>query len=84
MNFLNALMNLLLEMAPWILLGFFAAGLLHVFVPKTLFRRFLSGGGVRSVFWGAMLGIPLPLCSCGVIPTAMGLRKDGASRGASV
>ncbi|MBR0191762.1 MAG: permease [Thermoguttaceae bacterium] len=84
MNFLDALVDLLLEMAPWILLGFFAAGLLHVFVPKTLFRRFLSGGGVRSVFWGAMLGIPLPLCSCGVIPTAMGLRKDGASRGASV
>ena len=82
--FLHALLALLLEMAPWLLFGFLAAGVLHVFVPGKIYRRFLSGRNFRSVFWAAMLGVPLPLCSCGVIPTGMGLRKDGASRGASV
>ena len=84
MAFFQALGELLSEMAPWLLLGFFVAGVLHVFVPRVLFRRFLSGRNFRSVFWASMLGVPLPLCSCGVIPTAMGLRKDGASRGAAV
>ncbi len=84
MNFVFALCDLLMEMAPWLLFGFFAAGVLHVFVPRILFQKFLSGNNARSVFFGALLGVPLPLCSCGVIPTAMGLRKDGASRGASV
>ncbi len=83
-TFLHALLALLLEMAPWLLLGFGAAGVLHVFVPGKIYRRFLSGRNFRSVFWAAMLGVPLPLCSCGVIPMGMGLRKDGASRGASV
>lgn len=82
--FLHALLALLLEMAPWLLFGFLAAGVLHVFVPGKIYRRFLAGRNFRSVFWAAMLGVPLPLCSCGVIPTGMGLRKDGASRGASV
>lgn len=84
MNFVFALCDLLMEMAPWLLFGFFVAGVLHVFVPRILFRKFLSGNNARSVFYGALLGVPLPLCSCGVIPTAMGLRKDGASRGACV
>jgi len=84
MNFVFALGDLLIEMAPWLLFGFFVAGVLHVFVPRSIFRKFLAGNSVRSVFFGALLGVPLPLCSCGVIPTAMGLRKDGASRGASV
>lgn len=76
--------SLLLEMAPYLLLGFLVAGLLHAFVPPSFFSRHLSGPGFRPVVNSALMGVPLPLCSCGVIPTAMGLRKSGASRGATV
>lgn len=72
------------EMSPFLLLGFLIAGILHVFMPKAMYNRYLSGKGFRSVFYATMLGIPLPLCSCGVIPTAMSLRKEGASKGATV
>lgn len=76
--------SLLLEMAPYLLLGFLVAGLLHAFVPPSFISRHLSGPGFRPVVNSALMGVPLPLCSCGVIPTAMGLRKSGASRGATV
>lgn len=71
------------EMSPYLLLGFGFAGLLHAFVPPALYRRYLGGNDFRSVVWAALLGVPLPLCSCGVIPTAMSLRKEGASKGAT-
>ena len=71
------------EMSPYLLLGFGFAGLLHTFVPATLYRRYLGGNDFRSVLWAALVGVPLPLCSCGVIPTAMSLRKEGASKGAT-
>ncbi len=70
-------------MAPYLLLGFLLAGLMHAFIPGVVYNRFLGGKGFRSVFYGALLGVPLPLCSCGVIPTAMSLRKEGASKGAT-
>ena len=69
-------------MAPYLLLGFFIAGVLHVFVPQNFYRRYLSADNKLAVFWAALLGVPLPLCSCGVIPTAIGLRKEKASKGA--
>lgn len=72
------------EMSGYLLLGFLLAGVLHEFVPSTLYRRYLSGNNFRSVLLSALFGIPLPLCSCGVIPTAMGLRRGGASKGATV
>ena len=75
--------NLINEMSPYLLLGFGFAGLLHAFVPSQLYHRYLSKGDFRSVLWAAMIGVPLPLCSCGVIPTAMSLRKEGASKGAT-
>lgn len=81
---MNEVISLINEMSPYLLLGFFFAGLLHVFVPNAVYNRYLAGRSARSVFFGALLGVPLPLCSCGVIPTAMSLRKDGASKGASV
>lgn len=74
---------LLNEMSPYLLLGFGFAGLLHAFVPATVYHRYLGGNDFRSVLWAALLGVPLPLCSCGVIPTAMSLRKEGASKGAT-
>lgn len=76
--------TLINEMSPYLLLGFLLAGLMHEFVPQTLYSRYLSGRNMRSVFLSALFGVPLPLCSCGVIPTAMGLHRQGASRGATV
>ena len=75
---------LVCEMAPYLLLGFLLAGLMHEFVPKSLSRRYLSGRSMKSVLWAALFGVPLPLCSCGVIPTAMGLRREGAGKGATI
>lgn len=72
------------EMSPFLLLGFLLAGLMHVFVPGQVYNRYLSGGSFRAVMYAALFGIPLPLCSCGVLPTAMSLRREGASKGATV
>lgn len=78
------ILNLVNEMSPYLLLGFLLAGLMHVFVPGSLYSRYLACGSFKSVLYAALFGIPLPLCSCGVIPTAMSLRKEGASKGATV
>jgi len=76
------MLSVLLELAPFLLLGMVVAGVLHVALPDRFVHRQLRGrfGVVKAV----LLGVPLPLCSCGVIPTALGLRRDGASRGATV
>ena len=81
---MKEIFDLINGMAPYLLLGFFLAGVMHAFVPQTLYRRYLGGHSFRAVLNAALLGIPLPLCSCGVIPTAMSLRKEGASKGATV
>jgi Predicted permeases len=80
---MHEIWNLINEMSPYLLLGFGFAGLLHAFVPAQVYHRYLSKNDFRSVLWAAMIGVPLPLCSCGVIPTAMSLRKEGASKGAT-
>lgn len=71
------------EMAPYLLFGFFIAGMMHAFIPSTVYSRYLSKGNFKSVVLATLFGIPLPLCSCGVIPTAMSLRREGASKGAT-
>ena len=81
-QFLNALLAVINAMSPYLLLGFLIAGILHVFVPKTFYAKYLSRDNKLSVLWAALLGVPLPLCSCGVIPTAVGLKNEGASNGA--
>ena len=81
---MKEIFDLINGMAPYLLLGFFLAGVMHAFVPQTLYRRYLGGHSFRAVLNAALLGIPLPLCSCGVIPTAMSFRKEGASKGATV
>ncbi|HEY3295121.1 MAG TPA: SO_0444 family Cu/Zn efflux transporter [bacterium] len=83
-RFLSEMLTLLGEMAPYLTLGFIFAGLLHVFVPKNAVARHLGGETAGSAVRGALMGIPLPLCSCGTVPTAMGLRKRGASRASVV
>ena len=83
MEFLYSLINMLAEMAPYLLLGFGIAGILYAFVPGGFYRKHLSKPGAWSVIKAALIGVPLPLCSCGVLPTAVSLRRNGASKGAS-
>ena len=71
------------EAAPFVLFGFFAAGLLKVLIPERIIVKHLGSNGFYSVFKSSLFGVPLPLCSCGVIPVAVGLRKQGASKGAT-
>jgi uncharacterized membrane protein YraQ (UPF0718 family)/copper chaperone CopZ len=78
----NAVWNILSELSPWLLLGATVAGLMHLLVPAARLQRLLRGLG--SLLASVLVGIPLPLCSCSVIPVGIGLRKEGASRGASV
>ncbi len=81
-NYWNALVVMMAEMAPYLMLGFFIAGLLRTFVPRTLYSKHLAPRNMKSVVKAAALGVPLPLCSCGVIPTSVSLRKEGACHGA--
>ncbi len=81
---MTASFHILAESAPYILFGLLVAGLLKAFIPEDFVARHLGKRNMGSVFKAALLGIPLPLCSCGVVPAAMGLRKSGASRGAAV
>lgn len=75
--------NMLCGMAPYLLAGFLVAGLLSVFVSARQVERHLGGRGVKPVMKAALLGVPLPLCSCAVIPVAVSLRRHGASKGAT-
>ncbi|MBR4533662.1 MAG: SO_0444 family Cu/Zn efflux transporter [Bacteroidaceae bacterium] len=81
-HYWDALVMMTAEMAPYLLLGFLIAGLLRVFVPRSLYAKHLAPNNMKSVVKAAAIGVPLPLCSCGVIPTTVGLRKEGASHGA--
>lgn len=72
------------EMSPYLLLGFLLAGLMRAFIPTHLYHRYLGQPNFRSVTNAMLLSLPIPLCSCGVIPTAMSLYRQGASKGASV
>ena len=75
--------QVLREMAPYLLFGFAVAGVLSVFISAETVERHLGGGGLWPVIKATVFGIPLPLCSCGVIPVAASLRRHGATRGAT-
>jgi hypothetical protein len=79
---LDAMWQVWLQLSPWLLLGAAAAGLLHVLLPRDFARKQFRGA--NGVAKAVALGVPLPLCSCGVIPAGLGLKKDGASDGAAV
>ncbi|MDX1997105.1 MAG: SO_0444 family Cu/Zn efflux transporter [Thermoanaerobaculia bacterium] len=70
--------------APWVLFGLALAGLLHVLLPQGLISRWLGRPGLSGVARGAWLGLPLPLCSCSVVPVTLELRRKGATRPASL
>lgn len=76
-----ALLDLALAVAPWLLLGLVLAGLVRALLPISLTRRILSGSGMGAMVGAALVGAPLPLCSCGAIPAALELRRQGAGRG---
>jgi uncharacterized membrane protein YraQ (UPF0718 family) len=89
MDTANPLVNLLREtwwlaseMAPYLILGFSIAGLLRVFFTEEWVRRHLGRKGFKQILKAVVIGIPLPLCSCGVIPVAAGIRRQGGQRGA--
>lgn len=82
-SFANAFVAILNGMSPYILLGFLVAGILHAFVRPSAMSRHLGGRGIKPVVKAALFGIPLPLCSCGVLPAAVSLYRRGASKGAT-
>jgi len=83
-EFLSNLLELSLEAAPWLVLGLVIGGLIKALVPTSFLQKHLSGNGFVSIVKAALFGAPLPLCSCGVIPAALGLRRAGASKPATV
>ena len=82
-DWLRELWFILVESGPWLLGGFLLAGVVHALLPRDTIARWLGGRGTGAVFRAALVGVPLPLCSCSVIPVAAGLRRGGASKGAS-
>ena len=75
--------HLLMEASVYVLFGMIAAGLLRVFLNPNSVAKHLGRGRFSSVFKAAFLGIPVPLCSCGVLPAAVSLKKQGANSGAT-
>lgn len=69
--------------SPVLLLGLAVAGLIHGFITVDKIKKVLGGNSFGAILKAAILGIPLPLCSCGVIPAAVTIRKNGASNGAT-
>ncbi|WP_201327927.1 SO_0444 family Cu/Zn efflux transporter [Thermotomaculum hydrothermale] len=83
-NFAREFIYLTLEMGIYLLIGFLVAGIIHAFLPDGFVSKHVGKKGFWSSFKSAMFGVPLPLCSCGVVPTALSLKKSKASNGAVV
>lgn len=83
MILLSNFWDLVLESAPWLLAGYLLAGIIKQVIPASWVEKQLAKPGLVSIVKGAFIGAPLPLCSCGVIPTALAIRKAGASKGAT-
>lgn len=81
MNVLHEILEVALAAAPWLLLGLFVSGLIRAFVDEAILQRWVGGEGPASIGRAAVIGAPLPLCSCGAIPTALTLHRAGAGRG---
>ena len=73
-----------LDTAVWLMVGLISAGLVKAYIPADAMQRWLGGKGFMAVSRAALFGAPLPLCSCGVLPAALGLRRAGASKEATV
>lgn len=75
---------LFMESAPWLLLGLMVAGVMHELVPVSFLEKHMGNASFGSISKAAVIGEPLPLCSCGVIPAALGLRRSGASKSSTI
>lgn len=75
---------LFIESAPWLLLGLLVAGVMHELVPVSFLEKHMGNESFSSISKAAIIGAPLPLCSCGVIPAALGLRRSGASKPSTI
>jgi uncharacterized membrane protein YraQ (UPF0718 family)/copper chaperone CopZ len=82
--YLGEVVRLVNEMSPYLLMGFLFAGLFRVVFPRRVITRYMGGRNLMSVVNASLLGIPLPLCSCGVLPTGIGFYRNGASRGSTI
>lgn len=82
--FCTEFLSISMEMAPYLLLGFLFSGILKVFIKPDNVKKYLNKSVLRSSLNGTLLGIPLPLCSCGVIPTGISLYREGASKSATI
>ncbi len=83
LNILREIWVVVVAMAPYLLFGFLMAGILSVLISRDFVRRHLGGSGWVGALKASLVGVPMPICSCGVIPLAASLRKHGASRGAT-
>jgi len=83
-EFFKELYFITIEMAPYLMMGFFFAGILYLLFPKKRVRKYMGRSRNGAVVNAAILGIPLPLCSCGVIPTGLSFYRNGASKGSTV
>lgn len=83
-NFFLEIWQLLGEMSLYLLFGFLMAGILHILIPQKLIEKNLSGRGISKSIKSALFGVPMPLCSCGVIPVTASLRRHGAGRGSVI
>ena len=83
MDLLSNFWQLFLLSAPWLMLGLLIAGLLNVYLPANFLNKHLGKEGFWTTVKAALIGAPMPLCSCGVIPAAIGLRRAGASKSAT-
>ena len=69
-------------MSPWLVVGFLAAGIIAVWIPRAWVNRVMGGSsGFSGILRAVLVGVPLPICSCGVIPLAASLRAEGAGKG---
>ena len=81
-DILIAFVHVFAMMAPWLVFGFLMAGIIAVWIPRNLVNRMMGGrSGFGGILRAVAIGVPLPICSCGVLPIATGLRKHGAGKG---
>jgi hypothetical protein len=83
-RFLSALVDVVNDMSFYLLFGFLLAGVLHILIPRSFAQKHLGGSSLWSSFKASAIGVPLPLCSCGVIPTGISFFKSGASKASTV
>ncbi|MGQ8365391.1 SO_0444 family Cu/Zn efflux transporter [Glaciecola sp. 1036] len=83
-DLLTNFVDLFVESAPWLILGLLVAGIMHELVPIDFLKKHMGSNSYSAIGKAAVIGAPLPLCSCGVIPAALGLRRSGASKSSTV